>query len=58
MVQIQSAHQALPSGPVVRTWPSNAGGMGLIPGQEAKIPHTSWPKKQKHTTEATLYEIQ
>ena len=24
----------------------NAGGVGLIPGQGAKIPHASWPKNQ------------
>ena len=28
-----------PSGPVVENPPSNAGDTGLIPGQEAKIPH-------------------
>ena len=27
--------------------PSNAGGVGLIPGQWAKIPHVSQPKKKK-----------
>ena len=26
---------------------SNTGGVGLIPGWGAKIPHASWPKKQK-----------
>jgi len=31
---------------VVNTPPSNAGGAGLIPGQEAKIPYALWPKKQ------------
>ena len=31
---------------MVKTSPSNAGGAGLIPGQEAKIPHTSGPKDQ------------
>ena len=36
-----------PGGPVVRTSPSNAGGVGLIPGGRAKIPHASWPKKRK-----------
>ena len=39
-------------GPVVKTSPSNAGGVGSIPGQGAKIPHASWPNnqniKQKH----------
>ena len=28
-----------PDGPVVKTWSSNAGSVGLIPGQEAQIPH-------------------
>ena len=30
----------------VMTSPSNAGSVGLIPGQEGKIPHVSKPKKQ------------
>ena len=38
--------------PVVNT--SNAGGAGSIPGQGTKIPHTSWPKNQRHKTEAIL----
>ena len=33
-------------GPVVKTLPTNVGGVGLIPGHEAKIPHASWPKNQ------------
>ena len=37
-----------PGGPVVKTLPSNAGGAGSIPGQEAKIPHASQQKKKKH----------
>ena len=36
-----------PGGPVVETSPSNAGGVGSIPGWGAKIPHASWPKNQK-----------
>ena len=35
-----------PDGPVVKTSLSNAEGEGAIPGQEAKIPHASWPKDQ------------
>ena len=35
-----------PGSPVVKTSPSNAGGAGSIPGQEAKIPHASRSKKQ------------
>ena len=43
-----------PGGPVVKTSPSNAGGMGSIPGQEAEISHASWPKNQKHRIEAVF----
>ena len=38
--------QDLPGSPMVETSPSNAGGMGLIPGKEARIPQASQPKKQ------------
>ena len=31
---------------MLKTWPSNARGVGLIPGQGAKILHTSWPRNQ------------
>ena len=37
----------VPGGPVIKTGPSNAGGMGLIPGREAKIYTCSQPKKKK-----------
>ena len=40
-----------PGGPVVKTSPSSAGGVGSIPSWGAKIPHASWPK---HKTEAIL----
>ena len=44
-----------PGGPVVKTSPSNAGGVGSIPGWGARIPHTSWPKeKLKHRPEVVL----
>ena len=33
-----------PGDPAVKTWPSNAGGGGSIPGQGAKILQASWPK--------------
>ena len=29
---------------MVKSPSSSAGGVGLIPGQGAKIPHASWPK--------------
>ena len=32
--------------PVVKTAPSDAGGMGSIPGWWANIPHASWTKNQ------------
>ena len=35
-----------PGRPVVKTWPSYAGGARLIPGCGTKIPHASWPKNQ------------
>ena len=31
---------------MVKTLPSNTGGVGSIPGQGAKIPHASWPRNQ------------
>ena len=31
---------------MVKTSLSNAGGVGSIPGQGAKIPHPSWPNNQ------------
>ena len=37
-----------PGSPEVKTSPSNAGGVGSIPGRGAKIPHASRPKNQKH----------
>ena len=33
---------------MVKTSPSRAGGMGLIPGWGAKIPCASWPKKTQN----------
>ena len=35
-----------PGGPVVKTLPSNAGDIGLIPSQGAKISYALWPKIQ------------
>ena len=48
------AHRDFPGGPVVKTLPSSTGVVGLIPGQGAKMPHASWPKRPKHKTEAIL----
>ena len=35
-----------PGGPVVQKLPSDAGGVGSIPGQGSEIPHASWPENQ------------
>ena len=42
---VLNGHRNFPGGPVVKTLPSNAGGMVSIPGPGAKIPHAWWPKK-------------
>ena len=38
-----------PGGPVVKTSPSSAGGVGLILSWETEIPHTSRSKSQNTT---------
>ena len=45
-------YRDIPDGPVVRTLPSNAGDMGLMPGQGTKIPYDLRPKEPKHKAEA------
>ena len=35
-----------PGSSVVKTSPSNAGGMGLTPDWGAMIPHALWPKNK------------
>ena len=35
-----------PTGPVVKVWLSNGGGVGLIPGQGTRIPRALQPKIQ------------
>ena len=46
--------RGFPGGPVVETWPSSAGGMGLFPGRGARITRALGPKKSSHKAEATL----
>ena len=41
-----SPNRDFPGSPVVKTLPSNAWGVGSIPGWGAKIPHASWPENQ------------
>ena len=50
----KSEIKGFPDGPVVKTSPSKAGGVSLIPGQGIKIPNASEPKKSKYKTEAIL----
>ena len=45
MVQWLRLH--LPKEKLKKIPPPNAGGVGPIPGWEAKIPHVLWPKKTK-----------
>ena len=40
---------------MVKTSPFKAGDVGLIPDQEAKIPHASWPKKKKRNIKHKKY---
>ena len=47
-------YRDIPGGPVVTTLPSNAGDMGLMPGQGTKIPYDLRPKERKHKAEAML----
>ena len=52
-----NSHSDFPGGLVVKTSPSNAGGMGSMPGRGAKIPHDPTclaAKKSKRKTEAIL----
>ena len=54
MIQVQDRpmdfkvmkYRDFPGGPVVKTSPSTAGGMGSITGVGAKISHASWLKNQ------------
>ena len=42
----KTAYRDFPGSSVVNTSPTNAGGVGSIPGRGAKIPHASRPKNQ------------
>ena len=48
-----SLERVFPGSPVVKTSPSNAGGVDSTPVWRTKIPHVSGPKKQ-NKTEAVL----
>ena len=47
-----------PGGPGVKTLPSNAEGVGLIPGQGTEIPHTKKKKMPQKHPEAVLSQTQ
>ena len=42
MEGLKMEHRDFPGGSVVKSSPSNAGGVDLIPGQGAKILHALW----------------
>ena len=46
MILFKVKWRELPGSPEVKTSPSSAEGAGSVPGQGAKIPHASWPKKK------------
>ena len=53
--QVQRHYQRdIPDGPVVKNPHSNAGDVGSIPGQEAKIPHATGQLRPHTTTEPLL----
>ena len=61
MEKEKTTKKDFPDGPGVKTLPSNAGGVGLIPGQGTKITHAKKKKKEKNPTkkpEAMLSQIQ
>ena len=43
---------------MVKISPSDAGGIGLIPDQGAKIPHASQPKKKKNIKKQNKTKMQ
>ena len=47
IIYIKNMSRVFPGGSGVKTSPSNAGGVGSIPGRGTKIPHAPWPKNQK-----------
>ena len=46
-----------PGGPVVQTLPSNAKGMGSIPGQGVDIPRSRGSKKPEHKTKLIRFYL-
>ena len=50
MIKYKLVRGGFCGGPVVKNLPPSAGGMRLIPGQGAEIPHAPQPKKIKNQT--------
>ena len=48
-----SGKRNLPGGPVVKTLPSNAAGVGSIPGPRTKFPHAMGHNQKKKTKNNT-----
>ena len=46
-----SGKRNLPGGPVVKTLPSNAAGVGSIPGPRTKVPHAMGHNQKQKTTQ-------
>ena len=46
---LKSIGQNFSGGPMVKNPPSNAGGIGLIPGQGTKIPHSTGQQSPRVT---------
>ena len=42
---------------MVKTSPSNAWGVGSIPGWGSEVPHASWPKNQNIKQEQYFYKL-
>ena len=55
LVYRKGYHGDFPGGPVVKTLPSSAEGVGLIPDWEDKIPHASRPKKDQNIKQKQYY---
>ena len=52
---LKTGGQDFPESTVVKTPPSNAGGVGQVPGQGAKLPHDLGPKKKTQNKKQKQY---
>ena len=56
-VHTRIGNRDLPGGLVVKTSPSNAGGMASVSGWGPKIPHATWTHTHTHTHTHTIGKI-